>query len=208
MVPGQPVESFGRISVPVQVVALTAVVTVLVVVAVAVPILDRVPGTAPLFMLAAIWVLAVSYALPYALVAALVSLPLLRQDVTAFQSPESVRPNVKEVGWHKAALEHAAIGIFYMLLAAFLGGVFVFAGSFGTVPGDVTLPGASLLPGAYLAGFAGLAVGVAYVALQLRRYATVEDSLDSRTRLGTVVLGALIALAPVVAWTVRVMTYQ
>jgi len=54
MVPGQPVESFGRISVPVQVVALTAVVTVLVVVAVTAPILDRVPGTAPLFMLAAI----------------------------------------------------------------------------------------------------------------------------------------------------------
>jgi len=146
---------------------------------------------------AAVLILAVSSAFPYALLGVLGTLPLLYAGVASFAAPQPVAddPHPFSVG---AALRHAVAGLSYVLGAAAVGGigmgVQIGMGSESTAMPAVFQPSFLYLGGATIA--------VAFVSLQLLRYETPITKLAHRTIVGTVAHGLVIALSPAVALSV------
>ncbi|MFB6222163.1 MAG: hypothetical protein ABEH86_00640 [Haloarcula sp.] len=154
------VKQFQSYSVPVCVFALVAVVVLLV------PplVLGELSGRT-YAITAAVLILAVTSVFPYAVIVAVMTLPLLYAGVGSYAAPEVIPAESGDIST-TAVLRHVVAAVSYVLGAAIVGGVVV-AGAF--------------------------------VSLQLWRYADPVDALDQRTVLGTVVLGTLLALSPVVA---------
>lgn len=148
---------------------------------------------------AAVLILAVSSALPYAVVVALGTLPLLYAGLASFAAPQpaSASPHVFSAA---AALRHAVAGISYVLGAAAVGAI-GFGVQIGMESDSTVMPAAFLPPFLY---FGGILVAGVFVPLQMWRYNTPLDELTRGTVLGTVTLGVLLALSPAVAfWVFR-----
>ena len=146
---------------------------------------------------AAVLILAVSTVFPYAILVGLGTLPLLYVGIASFAAPRT-ETDVSHPFSTATALRHVTAGISYVLAAAAVGaiwiGIRIAVGSNSTV-----IPAA--LRSSFL-HFGGVIVGRAFVSLQLWRYDTSVGTLDRRTILGTVGLGVLLALSPVVAFWV------
>ncbi|PAU83757.1 hypothetical protein CK500_09635 [Halorubrum salipaludis] len=144
---------------------------------------------------AAILILAVGSAFPYAAIVALGTLPLSYAGIASFAAPrpESDEPHPFSAA---AALRHAAAGLAYVLASAAVGAV-----GMGVQIGLPSDPGGT--PAVFGPSFlhlGGALVAVIFVSLQLWRYETSPGELAARTVLGTVALGALLALSPAVAF--------
>ena len=173
-------ERFAPLSVPVAVFALVVGFAVVVPPLASGPIPAAEAYTYALVFL----ILAAGYGAPYAVVVAVVTLPVLRFGMAGYASPELLDADASTT---LLAAVHVAVGFLYALAAAFVGSLALgarIAGSPGT---------AFTFPFGTLGG--GVLVGGAYVVLQLWR----GERRDLRTVAVTVSLGALLAAAPVVA---------
>lgn len=183
-------ERFERHSVPL-VVSLVVVAAVLLV-----PPLALGELTAKTYALtAAIIIIASSAVFPYAILVAVGTLPLPYAGIASFATPQVIAddsPSLSAV----AALRHTVAGIAYVLGAAVVG-VIGIGVQMAVRSTSAPLPGA-VQPVLLYSG--GLLVAGAFVVLQLWRYDGPAGALSRRTILGTVALGALLALAPVVAF--------
>lgn len=186
------IERFRPHSVPLVVFAIVAVV---VLVAPPVALGEVTPRTYALT--AAVLVFAVGAVFPYAVVVALGTLPLLYVGIASFAAPQPVG-DVPHPFSASATLRHVAAGILYVLGAAAVGAIGI--GVQMATGSDSTAIPAALQPSFLTLG--GVIVAGAFVCLQLWRYDTPLDSLARRTVLGTVGLGVLLALSPVVAFWV------
>lgn len=146
---------------------------------------------------AAVLILAVSAVFPYAVIVALGTLPLLYVGIASFAAPETEADAAHSLS-AVSALRHIAAGVSYVLGAAMVGtiglGVQIAVGS-----DSAAIPTAVQPSFIYLGG--GIVAGI-FVCLQLWRYDTPLGALTWRTILGTVALGVLLALSPVVAFWV------
>lgn len=144
---------------------------------------------------AAVLIIAVGAAFPYAVLVVLGTLPFLYAGIASFAAPEPTA-DVAHPFSAGTALRHGVAGVAYVLGAAAVGaigiGVNIAVGSDST-----TLPVALQPVFLYLGG---VIVAVAFVNLQLWRYDTPLDALTWRTVLGTIALGVLLAFSPVVAF--------
>lgn len=144
---------------------------------------------------AAILVLALGTAFPYALLVALGTLPLLYAETASYAAPQP-SADVPHSFSVLTALRHVIAGTMYALAAAAVGAIGVGAQIGGTgVPEAVPT---ALQPVLLFLG--GALVGAAFVFLQLWRYERPVRTLDWQTSLWTAVLGALLAVSPVVAY--------
>ena len=186
------VQSFKRYSVPLVVFIMVAVS------ALVVPPVVLGEVTAKTYALtAAVLILAVGSAAPYAVLVALGTLPLLYAGVTSFAAPQ---PAAK--GFHPfsavTAVRHTVAGISYVLGAAVVGAIGI--GVQMDMRSDSTAIPAVFQPSFLFLG--GVLVAGAFVSLQLWRYDTSSGELSRRTVLGTIALGVLLALSPAVAFWV------
>ena len=183
--PPSTLERFRPHSVPICILA------VVVAAAIAVPplVLDLTPRTYAIA--AAVLILAVTSATPYAVAVAVLTLPFQFLGLASYASPQAVpedgRPSLVD------ALRHTAAGFAYVLAAGAVGGIGVgmdvaSSSSASTPPTGV--------PFTYLAG--GV-VGLVFVALQLWRRDDPEGEFDARTTVGTIALGLLLVPAGRVA---------
>lgn len=148
---------------------------------------------------AAVVILAVSAVMPYAILVALGTLPLYYTDIASFTAPET-----KEDGSYSfsiaAALRHVAAGVAYILGAAVVGTIGVGA-QIGI--GGGSTPIVPVLQPSFLY-LGGLVIGGAFFYLQLWRYDKPMNELTRRTIVGTLILGVLLSLSPVVSyWTIN-----
>jgi len=157
------------------------------------PLVLEGPGVRTYALTAAVLILAVGSALPYAVAVAVGTLPLVYLGAGSYASP---RATPEEPGTISlvAALRHVGAGIVYVLAAAMVGAIGVGL-DIASSPGGSTPP-PSVVP-FFLIG--GGAVGVLFVGLQLWRHDGPLATLDRRTVLGTVALGALLVPAGRVA---------
>lgn len=146
---------------------------------------------------AALLIIAFGSVMPYALLVAVGTLPLLYRGVASYAAP------MPSAGAHHvfsldAVFRHLVAGIAYTLGAAAVGTIGIGAQIGGVDMADglpaVVQPALLILGGVLVAGV--------FVWLQLWRYDPPVRSLDRWTILGTAVLGLLLALAPVVAYWV------
>lgn len=143
---------------------------------------------------AAILILAVTSVFPYAVIVGVTTLPLLYAGVGSYAAPEVIPAESGDVST-TAVLRHVVTAVSYVLGAAIVGAVGIGV-DFAVSSGSEAVPSA-LQPSFMIVG--GVVVAGAFVTLQLWRYADPVDALDRRAVLGTVVLGTLLALSPVVA---------
>lgn len=145
---------------------------------------------------AAVLIIALGSVLPYALLVALGTLPLFAVEGVSFIAP----PSGSDADGFSAvvALRHVAAGIYYVLAAAVVGaiGIATQIGA-GNAVGSIPEP---IQPVLFYGG--GLPVAAAFVSLHLWQYDAPVGDLDRWTVLGTVGLGGLLALAPVVTFWV------
>lgn len=183
------------LAVPASVVGLAAVV------AVAVPSLVALTGPLSLarasVLALVILILTVSYGVPYAAAVAVGTVPVVGLGVAGFAPPEAVAPGT---GWsrRRVAVAHAAVGFCYALAAAFVGSLLLGAEMAGGSSVAPALGDALGVPVGTVAG--GVAVGGAFVALQLWRCRGVGVPLDRRTVATTAALGALLVPSPATAY--------
>jgi len=181
-----------RYSVPLAVFAMVAVAALLV------PPIVMAEATSRTYALtAAILILAVGSAFPYAVVVALGTLPLCYVGVASFAAP---RPAADEPHPFSAvaALRHAVAGFAYVSGSAAVGAIGI-----GTQIGLTS--DLSAIPAAFRPSFlhlGGVLVAAVFVSLQLWRYEAPVGELPARTVVGTVALGASVALSPAVAFWV------
>lgn len=176
-------------SVPLCVFAIVVAVALLVP-----PLILGEPSARTYALTAAVFILAITSVLPYAVVVAVVTLSLLYAGIGSYAAPQVV-PTENSSPSPVAVLRHVVAGVSYVLAAAVVGAVGLGAG-FAASSGASPVP-AVLQPSFLLLG--GVVVGSTFIALQLWRYDTPISALDRRTLLGTVALGSLLALSPVVA---------
>ena len=180
-------ERFRPHSVPVCVFAVVAAAAVLV------PPLVLGLSARTYAIAAAVLILGVTSAAPYAVAVSVVTLPLLYAGAGSYASPAAVldaeRPAPVD------ALRHVAAGIVYVLAAGAVGAIGVGA-SFAADSGSSTLPTA-LRPVLMVAGSA--LVAATFVGLQLWRHDGPAGDLETRTLLGTIVLGLFLLPAGPVA---------
>lgn len=177
-------------SVPAAVVALVAIAVV-----VLPPILlGELTGTT-YALTAAVVILALGAALPYALAVGLVTLPLVYLGVATYASP-ALLPDAGESASAVAVVRHFVTGFAYTLAAAVGGGIGIGA--------DFATANDSAVPVDLLPSFMTIAAGVVaacFVALQLWRRDAIRGGLDGRVVAGTVVLGIpLVAAGRVALW--------
>ena len=138
---------------------------------------------------AAVLILGVTSAAPYAVAVSVVTLPLLYAGAGSYASPAAVldaeRPAPVD------ALRHVAAGIVYVLAAGAVGAIGVGA-SFAADSGSSTLQPVLMVAGSAL-------VAATFVGLQLWRHNGPAGDLKTRTVLGTVVLGLFLLPAGPVA---------
>ena len=170
-----------------------AMLAVLTAVALVVPplVLDG-PSARTYALTAAVLVLAVGSALPYAVAVAVGTLPLVYLDAGSYASPRATAGEPGSVS-PVAALRHVGAGFVYVLAAAMVGAI-------GVGFDVVSSPGSST-PSPQVPFFlvAGGVVGLVFVGLQLWRHDVPVGDLDARTTLGTVGLGLLLVPAGRVA---------
>jgi hypothetical protein len=146
---------------------------------------------------AAVLILAVGSALPYAVLVALGTLPLLYAGVASFAAPQPAAETPHTFST-ATAIRHTVAGISYVLGAAAVGAIGI--GVQMGMRSDLTAIPTVFQPSFLYLG--GVLVAVAFVSLQLWRYDTSLGVLGRRTVLGTVALGILLALSPAVAFWV------
>ncbi|KKF39792.1 hypothetical protein FK85_25840 [Halorubrum saccharovorum] len=170
---------------------------VAVVVLVVPPIVLTEATTRTYALTAAILILALGSAFPYAALVALGTLPLCYAGVASFAAPRPAadEPHPFSV-W--AALRHAVAGLAYVSGSAAVGAVGM--GAQIGLSSDLSAMPAGFRPSFLHLG--GVFVAGVFVSLQLWRYETPLGELAPRTVLGTVALGVLIALSPGVAFWV------
>lgn len=183
------IERFQPYSVPVCVFAIVVVVALLVP-----PLVLGDPSARTYALTAAVFILALTSVLPYAVVVAVVTLPLLYAGIGSYAAPQAIplgndSPSPVEI------LRHVVAGVSYVLGAAVVGAV-GFGADFATSSGSSPFL-AALRPSFLIVG--GVIVAGIFIGLQLWRYDASVGALEWRTILGTVVLGGLLALSPVVA---------
>lgn len=142
---------------------------------------------------AAIVILAVTAALPYALAVGLVTLPLVYLGVATYASP-SLLPDAGTSPSAAAVVRHFVAGFAYTLAAAVVGGIGIGA-DFATA-NDSAVPVEILPSFMYIAG--GV-VAACYVALQLWRHDATPGGIDRHAVPGTVALGLPLVVAGRVA---------
>ncbi|MDS0222753.1 hypothetical protein NDI54_15510 [Haloarcula sp. S1AR25-5A] len=143
---------------------------------------------------AAVLIVAISSVLPYAVAVGVLTVPFLYTGIGSYAAP-GVIPAPAESLSAVAALRHVVAGVSYVVAAAAVGAVGIgidFAASSGSTP----LPRVGFPP--FLA-LGGAVVAGVFVAVQLWRYDGEIADLGRKTVLGTVVLGALLAVSPLVA---------
>ena len=176
-------ERFRPHSVPVCVFAVVAAAAVLV------PPLVLDLSARTYAIAAAVLILGVTSAAPYAVAVSVVTLPLLYAGAGSYASPAAVldaeRPAPVD------ALRHVAAGIVYVLAAGAVGAIGVGA-SFAADSGSSTLQPVLMVAGSAL-------VAATFVGLQLWRHNGPAGDLETRTVLGTVVLGLFLLPAGPVA---------
>ncbi|WP_254838828.1 hypothetical protein [Natronomonas marina] len=152
-------------------------------------ILDLSPRTYAIT--AAVLVLAVTSAFPYAVAVGVGTLPLLYAGAGSYASPQATRgaPSAS------TALRHVGAGVAYVLAAAAVGAIGLGA-EFAAPSGQSALP-AALRPSFMIVG-SGV-VAAAFVGLQLWRYEGPVGRLEARAVAGTVALGLLLVPAARVA---------
>jgi len=146
---------------------------------------------------AALLIIAVSTVLPYALLVAVGTLPLLYADIASFAAPRSSAA-VTHPFSVRTALRHITAGVAYVLAAAVVGAIGIGAQMGGP---DIVNPVLKFLQPVLLFAGGGI-VATVFVSLQLWRYERGLRTLDWRTTLGTAGLGVLLTLSPVVAYWV------
>ena len=176
-------ERFRPHSVPVCVFAVVAAAAVLV------PPLVLDLSARTYAIAAAVLILGVTSAAPYAVAVSVVTLPLLYAGAGSYASPAAVldaeRPAPVD------ALRHVAAGIVYVLAAGAVGAIGVGA-SFAADSGSSTLQPVLMVAGSAL-------VAATFVGLQLWRHNGPAGDLKTGTVLGTVVLGLFLLPAGPVA---------
>ena len=176
-------ERFRPHSVPVCVFAVVAAAAVLV------PPLVLDLSARTYTIAAAVLILGVTSAAPYAVAVSVVTLPLLYVGAGSYASPAAVldaeRPAPVD------ALRHVAAGIVYVLAAGAVGAIGVGA-SFAADSGSSTLQPVLMVAGSAL-------VAATFVGLQLWRHNGPAGDLETGTVLGTVVLGLFLLPAGPVA---------
>lgn len=146
---------------------------------------------------AAVLILAITTAFPYAVLVAVGTLPLLHAGIASYAAPQT--PSDAGHSFSTAtALRHVVAGVSYVLGAAVVGAVGL--GAQMAAPRGATVGPAALQPSFLLLG--GLLVAGAFVGAQLWRYDTPRGTLARHTVLGTAALGVLLAASPVVAYWV------
>lgn len=142
---------------------------------------------------AAVVILAIGHAIPYAALVAIGTLPLLYTGIASYAAPQPSPGDAYSFST-AAALRHVAAGFLYTLAAAAVGGI-----GYGATFALSNVPSwmAAWLAQLFIAG--GLLVPVTYVALQLWRHKDTAGPLNKQTIIGTTALGALLALSPRVA---------
>lgn len=183
------IQSFNRHSVPVVVFTIVAVAVLIFP-----PIVLGEVTSRTYAITAAVLILAVSSAFPYALLGVLGTLPLLYAGIASFAAPQPVAndPHPFSAG---AALRHTVAGLLYVLGAAAVGGIGMGA-QIGMGSGSTAMPVAFQPSFLYLGG---ATIAVAFVSLQLMRYGTPINKLDPYTVVGTVAHRLVIAPSPAVA---------
>lgn len=186
------IHPFKRHSVPLVVLVMVAVAAL-----VMPPIVLGEVTTRTYALTAAVLILAVSSAFPYAVLVALGTLPLLYAGVASFAAPQSTADNPHSFS-AIAAIRHAVAGISYVLGAAAVGAIGIGV-QMGMGSDSTSIPAAFQPSFLYLGG---MLVAGAFVSLQLWRYNAPLGRLARRTVLGTVALGVLLAMSPAVAFWV------
>lgn len=143
---------------------------------------------------AAVLILAVGSVLPYALLVAFGTLPLLYTGLASYAAPQP-SPDAAYSFSVTTALRHVVAGVAYVVSAAIVGAI-GFGAQMGAPDVIAGLP-AAVYPSFLVLG--GVAIGVAFVGLQLWRDDTAFRMLDRGTVLGTAILGLLLAASPTVA---------
>lgn len=150
------------------------------------------PGARTYALTAAVLVLAVGSAFPYAVAVAVGTLPLFYLGAGSYASPRATPEEPGTVSL-VAALRHVGAGVVYVLAAAMVGAIGVGL--------DVASSPGSSTPSPQVPFFlvGGGVVGALFVGLQLWRHDAPLAALDRRTVLGTIALGALLVPAGRVA---------
>lgn len=144
---------------------------------------------------AAVLIIAVSSVMPYAVLVALLTLPLAYTGLGSYAAP-AVIPTAADTLSAAGAVRHVVAGSSYVVAATAVGAMGIgidFASNGGSSP----LPTAIGLPFMVLGG--GLVAG-AFVGVQLWRYGGSAKALNRRSVLGTVALGMALAPSPLIAF--------
>ena len=148
---------------------------------------------------AVVLVLAFSSVFPYAVFVAVGTLPLLYAGIASFAAPQTASDAAHSFST-ATALRHVVAGISYVLGAAAVGAIGLGA-QIGTTDEFTVVP--AVLQPSFLTLGGGIVAG-AFVCLQLWRYDAPLDTVGRHTILGTVLLGGLLALSPLIAfWIFR-----
>ena len=188
--PPSTVDRFRPYSVPISIFALVALAVVVVP-----PVLLGDPSGRTYALTAAWIILAVWAALPYALTVGLVTLPLVYAGIATYAAP-SLLPGARDSASPSAVIRHSLAGVAYILAAGVVGAVGLGAGF--TTANEPAVP-TGVLPSFTL--LAGGVVGACFVGLQLWRHGATARGSDTRTTIGTIVLGlGLVPAGRVAVW--------
>jgi hypothetical protein len=150
----------------------------------------------------AVLIVAISSVLPYAIAVGVLTVPFLYTGISSYAAP-AVLPTDADPFTLTGALRHVMAGISYVVAATAVGAVGIgldFAASSGSKPfpavGFPSFPSLGFPP--FLL-FGGVVIAGVYVTVQLWRYERPVRSLGWDTVLGTGVLGAFLAVSPIVA---------
>ena len=140
-------------------------------------------------------ILAVGSVLPYSLLVAIGTLPLLYTGLASYAAP---RPSADEAYSFStmAAFRHVVAGVAYVLSAGVVGAIGL--GAQMGAPDQIAGIPAGTYPPFIILG--GLLIAVVFVTLQLWRDGTDLRMQSRGTILGTTLLGVLIAMSPNVAF--------
>lgn len=187
-----PLDRLRPHAVPVTIFSIVVIVTSIVP-----PLVLGAVSTRTYAITAAVLILAVGSVLPYSLLVAVGTLPLLYTGIASYAAP---RPSANEAYSFStmAAFRHVVAGVAYVLSAAVVGAI-GFGARMGAPDQIAGIPAATYPPFLILGG---VVIAVAFVALQLWRDDTDLRMRNRGTILGTTLLGVLIAMSPNVAFWV------
>lgn len=192
MSPPSTLDRFRPHAVPVAISAIVAITT-----AIVPPLVLGEVTVRTYAITAAVVILAVGAALPYALLIGIGTLSLLYTGFASYAAPQPP-PDTLHSFSPMSALRHVVAGVAYSLGAAVVGAIGIGA-QMGT-PNAAIAGSIGGLPSFLVLG--GVIIAATFTALQLWRYDTPPRTLDRANLLGTAVLGLLVAGSPVVSFWV------